>query len=264
MVLTRPAERQVALAQRLQDLGCDVLELPALEIKPIDPGWCKPESLPACADVVVFVSRAALKHYLAAILVKYPGFAWPSHTVVAAVGQSTAHYARQVLGKHTRVICPEVAAAQDSESLWPELEPLVGNGVRVLVVRGEHGREFLVRRLQEQGSSVQVLSVYRREPTVWSDQARSKLSAWVADGRGAGVWLVTSLEGLDAIEKQISAHGPQDMAALGVVVVHDRLIGPVRQWLMSHSDLGDQVPISVCSPDEESLLQGLLCLVSTL
>jgi uroporphyrinogen-III synthase len=264
VVLTRPAERQVALARRLQDLGCDVLELPALEIKPLDPNWFNPETSPARFDVVIFVSRAALKHYLAVILARYPGFVWPSNTIVAVVGQSTAHYARQSLGKHARVICPEVAAAQDSESLWPELEPLVGAGVRVLVVRGERGREWLVRRLQEQGASVQVLSVYRREPARWGDQTRSKLSAWVADRCGTGVWLVTSLEGLDAIEKQINSHGIQDVAALGVVVVHDRLIGPVRQWLMSHSELGAQVPISVCSPDEESLLQGLLCLVTTL
>ena len=264
VVLTRPAERQVALARRLQDLGCDVLELLALEIKPINPGWCKPENLPNCVDVVVFVSRAAVKHYLAALLAKYPGFVWPSSTVVAAVGHSTAHYVRESLGEQVQVICPEAATSQDSEALWAELEPQVSAGVRVLVVRGERGREWLVRQIHSRGASVQVLPVYRRDSAVWSEQARSKLSEWGSDGHGAGVWLVTSLEGLRAIEEQMRRHGLVSVAVMGVVVVHVRLIEPVRQWLISQSARGAQVPVSVCSPDEESLLKGLLCLVDNL
>ena len=264
VVLTRPAERQVRLSQRLESLGCEVLSLPALAIKPTDVAWCQPENLPGAFDVVVFVSRAAWQHYLATILEKDPEFFWPVTTVVATVGQSTAEHARQWLDGRVPVICPDAAAAQDSESLWVALEAFVSPGARVLVVRGEHGREWLVKRLRSQGCKVQTLSVYRREPAVWSGEARERLCAWLTDGAGVGVWLITSLEGLRAVDEQLKRHQIQSLVPVAVAVVHRRLIAPVRQWLLTHSEQGAGVPISVCLPDEASLLEGLLCLTDGL
>jgi len=264
VVLTRPAERQVRLSKLLESLGCEVLSLPALAINPTDTDWCRPENLPGAFDVVVFVSRAAWQHYLAAILEKDPEFVWPVTTAVATVGQSTAEHARQWLDGRVQVICPNAAAAQDSESLWDALEASVSPGARVLVVRGEQGREWLVKRLRSQGSTVQTLSVYRREPAVWSGEARERLFAWLADGAGAGVWLITSLEGLRAVDDQLKRHQVQALVPVGVVVVHRRLIAPVRQWLLTLSEQGAGVPISVCLPVEASLLEGLLCLTDGL
>jgi uroporphyrinogen-III synthase len=252
------------LAQRLQGMGCEVLEAPALAVNPTQPNRIRSEYLPQAFDIVIFVSRAAWQCYLAGILAKNPEFVWPVNTIVATVGQSTADHARQWLGERVQVISPSATAAQDSESLWLELQSLVGPAVRVLVVRGERGREWLVKRLRSQGTSVQTLSVYHRVPAVWSDKTRETLISWLADGGGVGVWLVTSLEGLQAIDDQIERHQIRDLVPRGVVVVHERLIEPVRQWLLTQSEQGAEVPVSVSLPDDESLQKGLLCLMDAL
>ncbi|MGH8449572.1 uroporphyrinogen-III synthase, partial [Pseudomonas sp.] len=156
VLLTRPAEESMALAASLSEAGIFSSSLPLLDI----------EALPVTAEQqAVF---ADLGRYCAVIVVSKPAArlalrqldrAWPQLPWFS-VGAATA----QVLADHgLNVHYPQTG--DDSEALLalPALrEAIAGQGARVLILRGEGGRELLAERLREQGASVDYLELYRR------------------------------------------------------------------------------------------------------
>jgi uroporphyrinogen III methyltransferase/synthase len=86
----------------------------------------------------------------------------------------------------------------DSEGLYAALEATLGanafEGKRVLIVRGDGGREWLADRLREAGAEVEAVAAYRRivpEPSV---RTWERIHALLAGE--PHVWLVTSSEGV--------------------------------------------------------------------
>ncbi|APR35351.1 fused uroporphyrinogen-III synthase HemD/membrane protein HemX [Paraburkholderia sp. SOS3] len=86
----------------------------------------------------------------------------------------------------------------DSEGLYAALESTLGanafEGKRVLIVRGDGGREWLADRLREAGAEVEAVAAYRRivpEPSV---RTWERIHALLAGE--PHVWLVTSSEGV--------------------------------------------------------------------
>ncbi|WP_341521989.1 uroporphyrinogen-III synthase [Pseudomonas sp. G.S.17] len=159
LLLTRPAEESAALAQTLADLGIFSSSLPLLEIEPV------PLS-PAQRSIL-----DDLDHYSAVIVVSKPaarlGLAlldelWPVPPIQPwfTVGEGTA----QLLQEHNLdVSWPE--QGDDSEALLdlPKLQHAVAlPASRVLILRGEDGRELLAERLRQLGASVDYLPLYRR------------------------------------------------------------------------------------------------------
>src|SRR3546814_16708835 len=66
---------------------------------------------------------------------------------------------------------------QDSEGRWRVLQPLLGTFKRVLIVRGQSGREWLGDRFQQAGIHVDRLALYDRQAAVWDAQQSDKLAA---------------------------------------------------------------------------------------
>jgi uroporphyrinogen-III synthase len=163
VLLTRPAEESMALAASLSEAGIFSGSLPLLDI----------EALPVTAEQqTVF---AELGRYCAVIVVSKPAArlalqqldrAWPQLPWFS-VGAATA----QVLADHgLNVHYPQTG--DDSEALLalPSLrEAIAGPGARVLILRGEGGRELLAERLREQGASVDYLELYRRFLPAYGD-----------------------------------------------------------------------------------------------
>lgn len=264
VVLTRPAERQADLADHLKQMGCDVLALPALRIEPLDSTWCVAAVRPGEFDLMVFVSRAAWHYYKQAVSTLGDTAAWPPTAVIAAVGQSTARRIRQQVPACVTVLCSSSVAAQDSESLWSLLAKRVQPGQRVLLVRAATGRDWLADQLRAAGASVTILPVYQRRALAWPAQGIEKLQAWRDDGLGGGVWVVTSLEGLRAVERQFARADLAGFRPSAVVVFHERLVEPARQWLGTLGLGGHRVPIEVTRPDDESLLKCLIAVLASL
>ncbi|MBM9486585.1 uroporphyrinogen-III synthase [Pseudomonas sp. ICBG1301] len=156
VLLTRPAEESMALAASLSEAGIFSSSLPLLDI----------EALPVTAEQQAVFS--GLGRYCAVIVVSKPAArlalqqldrVWPQLPWFS-VGAATA----QVLADHgLNVQYPQTG--DDSEALLalPTLrEAIAGPGARVLILRGEGGRELLAERLREQGASVDYLELYRR------------------------------------------------------------------------------------------------------
>jgi uroporphyrinogen-III synthase len=160
LLLTRPADESAALSSLLAEQGVFSSSLPLLDIVPI------PASDTMC-DVfrtldrycaVIVVSKPAARigvELLERFCSQTPRMKWFS------VGAATAG----ILEDHgLDVNFPE--EGDDSEALL-ELaslrEAIARPDPRVLILRGEGGRELLAERLRERGASVEYLELYRRE-----------------------------------------------------------------------------------------------------
>ncbi|NJJ60390.1 uroporphyrinogen-III synthase [Pseudomonas sp. B14(2022)] len=156
VLLTRPAEESAALAAALSEAGILSSSLPLLDIEPLP---VTPEQQAIFGDLgrycaVIVVSKPAARLAIQQLDQAWPQLSWFS------VGAATA----QVLADHGLCVhYPQTG--DDSEALLqlPALrEAIARPGARVLILRGEGGRELLAERLREQGASVDYLELYRR------------------------------------------------------------------------------------------------------
>ena len=161
LLLTRPAQESAALAATLAAQGIHSSSLPLLAIEALA------ESAEQRATIleldrycaVVVVSKPAARLGLD-LLERY----WPQPLAGQpwfAVGAASA----EILREHgLTAYCPE--QGDDSEALLelPQLRQVLAAACtpRVLILRGEGGREWLAERLRGQGVPVDYLPLYRR------------------------------------------------------------------------------------------------------
>lgn len=151
ILLTRPAAQADDWAQVLSRAGAEVRHIPAMQITPL--------SIPAAQfalaehmDIGIFVSSNAVQAFAQQVA----GLSFPEHALWLAVGEKTAANARaQGLAVH----CD---GAFNSESLLalPQLQAV--NGRRVLIFRGQGGREYLAEQLRLRGAIVNYYEMYTR------------------------------------------------------------------------------------------------------
>jgi uroporphyrinogen-III synthase len=199
LLLTRPAEDCAALAQILAAQGVVSHCMPLLAIEALDE---TPEQRSAFADLqrycaVIVVSKPAARiglQLLAQHGAPTPELPWFS------VGAATAAVlAEQGLGVHF----PDLG--DDSEALLalPALQQAIAAPApRVLILRGEGGREFLAERLRSQGVSVDYLPLYRRvlpqyAPGELSQQVRAERLNGLVVSSGQGFEHLLQLAGDD-------------------------------------------------------------------
>ena len=247
-ILTRPAGRNTVLMQALGQAGWPLLECSALEIQsvPMMPASVVPH--PEAFDLVVFVSRAAVAGYQHQLPEDY---SWPQQVMAACMGPVTAGAVRRTFGAGLTVLHPEGAASQDSEALWPLLLAQQRLPRKVLILRGQDGREWLSEKLLALGVTVTVQQVYQREVASWPDPLCVSLRQLAAEGRQA-VWLLTSAHGIQAIVQKLS-----DLKLLiwfeqcAFVVTHERLRSVLAKAL--GRELG-QLCLEVASPEDEAIV----------
>lgn len=155
---TRPADRASSLTFHLRELGHQVSELPLLAFEPCLLSDADQYALQQIAEqsVVVVISPIAAQlglAYLAQIGIHVAALS--VHWV--AVGQATAHVLRQA------ELSPTVPILETSEGLvaLPEIEQLTVQQ-RVMIWRGEAGRELIQLQLQQQQVNLSNLELYRR------------------------------------------------------------------------------------------------------
>lgn len=238
-VITRPAGQSASLLVRLAEEGIDALEFPLIAIGPAEDEAPLREAF-ASLDryaLVVFVSPNAVDHAFA----RY-GAIWPHALPIGVVGPgSVAALARHgVAAPAYRVISPAQASSDDdaarfdSEALFAAIETTLGEraleGKRVLIVRGDGGREWLAERLREAGAEVQPIAAYRRIVPEPSIAAWDRVHALLAGKPHA--WLVTSSEGVRNLDELAREHlTAGELAALRrapLVTPHPRIAETAR------------------------------------
>ncbi|TDN66942.1 fused uroporphyrinogen-III synthase HemD/membrane protein HemX [Paraburkholderia sp. BL10I2N1] len=238
VVVTRPAGQSAGLIGLLAAAGVETLEFPLIDIADVEDAGPLRAALASLENfaLVVLVSPNAVDRAFA-----HHDSIWPHALPVGVVGPgSVAALARHgVEAPAYRVISPDVApdddaARFDSEALFAALEASLGTsgfeGRRVLIVRGDGGREWLADRLREAGAQVDTVAAYRRivpEPSI---------SAWARVHRLLSgephAWLLTSSEGvrnLDALaQDHLTAGEITQLKHAALVTPHPRIAQTAR------------------------------------
>jgi len=227
VVITRPRAQADSLAQAVTRLGRRAEVLPLLEIAPIpDPAPLKAAlaALPAYA-LVAFVSPNAVDAAFAHLA------GWPTGVPIGIVGEgSRAALARHgVTGDTATIFCPPDPAHSDSEHLLASLDQPALRGRRVLIVRGESGRELMADTLRAAGVQVETVAAYRRSVPALDDALAARLSALLAQPND---WIITSseaLRGLAALVAQLDPDaGMGRLARQHLIVPHARIAETAR------------------------------------
>ena len=240
IVVTRPAQQSGRLTAALSAAGARAIVFPTIDI-------LAPADAPALDAVIdrldqfefaVFVSPNAAREAMKAIVARR---AWPAAVKAATIGRG----GERELARHgiVGVIAPE---RFDSEALlaMPAMQAVAGR--RVVIFRGDGGRELLGETLRARGAVVEYAACYRRAlPQV---DAAALLAAW-AGGKIDAV-TVTSSEGLRNLCTLIGAAGRDYLKQTPVFVPHPRIEGAAR-------DAGLAV-VKLTAQGDDGLLAGLL------
>jgi uroporphyrinogen-III synthase len=200
LLLTRPTAESAQLAATLAGHGVISCSLPLLQI----------EALAESAEQRAMI--LALQGYCAVIVVSKPAARlglelldryWPQSPLAPhwfAVGAGTA----QILSEHgLEVSFPAHGDASEALLAMPELATaLAVDSPRVLIMRGEGGREFIAERLRGQGVQVDYLQLYRRSlpahaPAALIDLLNSQRVNGVLISSGQGFTHLVHLAGAD-------------------------------------------------------------------
>jgi uroporphyrinogen-III synthase len=237
VLVTRPAVQAAAFVTRLRALGATPLSFPALAILPPS----HPKALQAVLagleryDLAIFISPSAVEWGLDAV------GPWPGHVAVAAVGQGTA----AALASRGLVAAATPADGADSEHLLalPVFADMTGR--RVLIFRGEGGRELLADTLRARGAAVDYAECYRRGLPA-ADPA--PLLAALAGGEIQAV-SVFSGETLDNLLSLLGKAAPA-LFPLPLFAPHARIAAHARE-------LGFATAVAT-PPGESGLIAGLV------
>jgi uroporphyrinogen-III synthase len=222
VVITRPRQQAEPLARAVAALGRTPVLLPLLEISPLpeaEQGGLRRvlAGLDAYA-LVVFVSPNAIDAAFAHI------GRWPEGVDIGVVGEgSRAALARYgVLDGSVRIHCPPDPAHSDSEHLLQALDLGQLAGRRVLVVRGDGGRELMRDALHAAGAAVETVTAYRRAVPELSPALAGQLSGLLA---APNDWIITSSEALRGLVSLVERMGesPQRLRRQRLILPHARI-----------------------------------------
>ena len=213
ILVTRPAGQSAQIARLILAAGGEPILFPALEIEPLEEAAIAAilERL-AHFDLVVFVSPNAARAVMPNIL-KRGGLS--VQTRVAAVGPGTvAELKKSGVGN---IISPQQGF--DSEALLGEFSTMPFDGAKVLIVRGQGGREFLGESMRSRGATVEYLECYRR---VMPDRDMRELLS--RPGRfGVGACLATSSSIVENLFEMAGAAGRSWLCGMAFFVPHPRV-----------------------------------------
>jgi uroporphyrinogen-III synthase len=229
LVVTRPSGQASALTEALQ------VAIASIAASHSEQGWQRPEilALPLLtivpksdptvaaairtamqtADLAVFVSPNAIE-----CTMRLLGDDWQSiakrPVPIGVVGQSSYHaLERHGIGRETNtptpIWMPENPAQWDSEGLWEAIQNRFPSwaGRRVVVLRGDGGREWLVDQLQSVGAQVEAIAVYSRIPLSESSPQWGKVLNADTD---SALWILTSSEAVRHLGTVLEQQGRQD------------------------------------------------------
>lgn len=220
VVVTRPSHQAEALCQSIEALGASALRFPVIEISPSTNTKklkAQLEHLPNF-QLAIFISANAV---FATMQVLESQQAWPTGLAIAAVGQATAK-AIAANGQIVSLVSPE---PYNSEALLglPDLQSM--HGQRVIIFRGNGGRELLADTLRERGAQVEYAESYQR---VMPDTDTSDLfQLW--DEGGSMPIVVTSNEGLKNLHSMIGLTHQQSLLTSPLIVVSQRAVALAKE-----------------------------------
>lgn len=220
IVVTRPALQAAPLAEMIRSAGGKPILFPVLEIldtadlAPLIDAVDRLDSF----ELAIFISPNAVLRAMNQIVARR---SWPAGLRAAAVGKGSVKELKRF--GITGVLVP--TRSFDSEGLLalPELQQI--DGWRVVIFRGDGGRELLGDTLAGRGASVEYVECYRRaRPRA---DASPLLRAWARNEVDAVA--VTSSEGLRNLFEMLGKLGQSWLRRTPLLVPHPRIALAARE-----------------------------------
>jgi len=241
VLVTRPAHQAAHLAELIIAAAGKPVLFPVLEI--LDAADLQPlyeliDRLDS-VDLAIFISPNAVNKAMNLIKSRRE---LPATLKIAAIGRGSSKEL-----KHfgiTDIIAP--TARFDSENLleMPELQNVAGQ--RIVIFRGDGGREVLGDTLAARGASIEYAECYRRSRPDAS--AGGLLRQWSRNEINAVT--VTSAEGLRNLYDMLGKLGRQWLKTTPVFVPHPRILEVTRELGLEQA--------MVTPSGDEGLVQGMI------
>jgi uroporphyrinogen-III synthase len=213
VLVTRPAAQASHLCELIEQAGGEAVRFPLLAVEAAN----SPQLHHLLArldsyDLAIFISPNAVRFAVEAAA-PYGGI--PATLPIAAVGDGSRRALEQQLGRTVDLV-PQ--GRYDSEALLalPQLQWL--SGKRIIIFRGNGGRELLADTLRQRGATVDYAEVYQRlRPQAVSP---ATVAAWQ---RGAvNIITVTSNESLQNLYEMVAGQQRDWLLGMPLLVVSER------------------------------------------
>lgn len=210
IVVTRPRDQSIQLAHGVERAGGVPVLFPLLDIAAVTDKSTLYEQISRLDrfDLAVFVSPNAVRYGIGVIRERR---AVPATLRIATVGEGSAKALRE-LGINSIIVPTE---RFDSEGLLalPELQQVAG--WRILIFRGESGRELLGDTFRARGASVEYATCYQRS------KPHQDIGALLEASPDAIT--VTSSEALDHLWQLLGSGEPAALLDIPLFVSHTRI-----------------------------------------
>jgi uroporphyrinogen-III synthase len=223
IVVTRPRDQAAQLARRITEAGGIPLLFPLLDITAVQDTNTLYEQIARLGqfNLAIFISPNAVHYGIAAM--RAAGTI-PNPLKIATVGQGSAKALRE--SGIPNVIAP--TERFDSEGLLalPELQNVAG--WRVMIFRGDGGRELLGDTLKVRGATVEYATCYQR--------SKPQLDAGALVSAVPDAIIVTSSEALDHLWQLLNSSARATLSDTPLFVPHARIAGLAREqgWHRVH------------------------------
>lgn len=238
--MTRPAHQAQQLAQMIGSAGGEAILFPVLEIldtedlRPLNALIARLDEF----DVGIFISPNAVSKAFNLIRAQRQ---LPPQWVVAAIGKGSKKELERC--GITQVVTPETQFDSEGLLALPQFQDM--HGKRVVIFRGEGGREVLGDTLIARGATLEYAECYRRcKPSI---DTAPLLHRW-ARGEVHAV-TVTSSESLHNLFDLLGKLGQQWLKKTPFFVPHERIAQVARGLGLAQ--------VFVTPPGDDGLMTGL-------
>ena len=243
IIVTRPSgqARQLieVLTQSIEKSGVakrslpEIVSLPLLTIVPKTDASLADHiaSVLRDTDLAIFVSPNAIESVMRLLERDWQDFS--KKVIPIGVMGGSSKFALQNHGvgaetKPTPIILPESNAHWDSEGLWQELQKLGWDwsNKKVVIFKGEGGRDWLADTLKNAGANVEAISTYTRVPLDIDNPAWQTIHEM---DFSKSLWLLTSSEAVRYLGKVIEDQFIQDLNSASAICPHHNIADAAEQ-----------------------------------
>ena len=250
IVITRARAQSVEVWQRLHELGADVIEIPTIEIAPLDDYSALDEAIGKLEtyDWIVFTSANSVDYFLRRLRVCDRD--WRAvRGRICCIGSATAKALEPI-------ISDLIPSDHHGEGVASAFRPYEMRCARVLLPRASEAREVIPKQLTAMGATVEVIDAYQN---VIPADAAGRIGSlrvkptWITFTSGSTVknWLALagreSLEGVriasigPATSEVVRKHGLNiDVEAARSTV--EALVEAITRYSLSHRGGGRDYP----------------------
>lgn len=237
IAVTRPRDQAAQLTERIVQAGGKPILFPLLEIEAVQDSKALQEQVSRLGqfDLAIFISPNAVNYGIAAI--RSAG-ELPDRLKIATIGPGSVKALRGC--GITRVIAP--TQRFDSEGLLalPELQDVAG--WRVIIFRGDGGRELLGNTLKARSATVEYATCYQRSKAQQDVQALLNAEP--------DVITVTSSEALGNLWQMPGNNVQAKLRAIPIFLPHQRIAELALQQGWQH--------VQLTAAGDEGLLSALI------